>query len=154
MSGYSHQKKSNRAVRRWVSAAGMLLLLFIGLLAWRRLDAENPAEAPEESPLPVETEPPLSADAAELQVMQMPEPVPAPKGTGHYAPDRKWELYRAIPKAGAYWPGMGDLAVSAKLHTCRFMSGSGELLPDYDFGDIVPETAAVDDSYFADGIAA
>ena len=152
MNGYSQRKKPNRAFRRWLYAAAMLLLLLIGLLVWRRMGAEPLTDGGEKPALPVETEPPLSADTAELRVVQTPEPIPAPKGTGHYAPERKWELYRAVPKEGACLPGVGDLAVSAKLHACRFLSGSGEMLPDYDYGDIVPETAAVDDSYFADSV--
>ena len=50
-----------------------------------------------------------------------------------------------------YW-GMELLDAGAQAHRCRFKSGSGQLLPDYDYGADVPESEAVEQEWFSDSV--
>ena len=155
MSGHKHGKQSKRRTLRWLPAAGMLTLFALGLLVWKPA-AKTPEPVNGQTVIPVtETEPPVTFSGAEnvaLRVMSTPEPIPVPAGTGRYVSDGRTDGYAVSPRADACWPGMSDLAEAAQQHTCRFMSGSGELLPDYDFGEAVPESQPVEDSFFSDSV--
>jgi len=120
---------------------GMLLVLGGTLVLWKPHLAAT-------SVLDTHISEPTAASTPE----PTPEPTPLYRESGSavdadtYLQDgRKVEI---LP-GQSYW-GMERLAVTVKEHRCRYMTGSGTLLPDYQCGDPVPESEAVEDEWFSD----
>jgi len=141
----------NRRAHRWLPAAGMVLLLLAGLFLWRWLGVTGVSAAPEEGATPA------SGTGDGVPALQTPEPTPAPPertppAAGPFQPDPRPDGYAVEVRAGlSYW-GMNQVDASARVHRCRFRSGSGQLLPDYEWGGEVPETEAVAEDYFSDAV--
>ncbi len=100
----------------------------------------------------------LSAPAAEPQPSPTPEPTPEPSpqptppGSGVYAASARPDGNAVTPKDDQCYWGMELLDAGAQAHRCRFKTGSGQLLPDYAYGDQVPESEAVEPDFFSDSV--
>lgn len=139
-----HRRSKQLYMRRILPAASMLLLAAGGFFLLSPL-LSPPGSEPE--PTPITT--------PEATPIPTPAPTPAPPFQAlprRYVPLQQADG-RAVPQREdqCFW-GMDLLDMSALLHRCRFTSGSGELLPDYRWGQPVPETAAVEDSFFSDAV--
>ncbi len=152
----------------------MLLVLVLGLILWIGWDAGAGSHAAAvagqlESP---ETRPPASAASksapAEAVLLRLAasdeeDPAPAPEGTPErlppypagsvdYVPSARPDGWTVAPKADLCFWGMDLIDAGAKIHRCRFRTGGGQLLPDYDWGLPVPESEAVEQDYFSDAV--
>ncbi len=153
----------------------MFLLLALGLVLWiggdagagthaaamagqpetpeiRTPAADAPKAAPEEPAL-------LRLAASEEEEAPAPAPEetperrpPYPAGSTDYAPSARPDGRTVAPKADLCFWGMDLIDTGAKIHRCRFRSGSGQLLPDYDWGLPVPASEAVEQDYFSDAV--
>ena len=142
---------------------GMLLVLCAVLFLWIGFGRDSAeAAAPEPAALAVtlraagamlpaggETQ----AEAApEPTAEPTPEPVPTPPGSGVYAASARPDGNAVTPKEDLCYWGMELLDAGAQAHRCRFISGSGTLLVDYDYGMQVPESEAVGADWFSDAV--
>jgi lysophospholipase L1-like esterase len=172
LSVYSHPKKVKG--RRWPAVAGMLLVLVLGLILWIGWDAGagTHAAAMAEQPEAAETRTPASGSLKaapekpallRLAASQAPGSSPAPEetperrppypaGSADYAPSARPDGRTVAPKEDLCFWGMDLLDTGAKIHRCRFRTGTGQLLPDYDWGLPVPESEAVEQDYFSDAV--
>ena len=149
--------------RRWL-AAGAMLLLAVGLLLWlgwgggpgSSVSALQPEETqPAEAPAAL---PPASVPAAAGSPLPTPTPEPEPEEKipafllekPVYAPSLRPDGRKVEPREGLCFWGMDQLDTAAKIHRCRFISGSGQLLPDYEWGLPVPLSEAVEPEFFSD----
>jgi len=129
----------------------MVLLLAAGFFLWYWLETPGAAAAPAEGRSPDIAGEELSSS------LQTPEPTPdipvqTPPARGEFEADPRPDGYTVEVKAGlSYW-GMNQVDASARIHRCRFQSGSGQLLPDYVWGGEVPETEPVTEDYFDDAV--
>lgn len=98
--------------------------------------ASEPAAAPSPSPSPSPS----------------PEPQLTPPGSGVYAAPTRPDGKTVTPKDDQCYWGMELLDAGAQAHRCRFKSGSGQLLLDYAYGTAVPESEAVEPSWFSDAV--
>ncbi|MBR2717156.1 MAG: hypothetical protein IKD79_05405, partial [Oscillospiraceae bacterium] len=80
------------------------------------------------------------------------EDLRTPPGKGVYAATARPDGRSVTPKDDLCYWGMELLDRDAKVHRCRFRSGSGQLLPDYDWGVPVPESEEVDQEWFSDAV--
>ena len=94
------------------------------------------------------TSPPVPSPAS----APSPTPVPTPPGTGSYVSAARPDGWQVVPREDLCFWGMELLDRDAKVHRCRFRSGSGQLLPDYDWGVPVPESEEVDQEWFSDAV--
>ena len=132
----------------------MLLLLAAVVVLWNWPEAGRVEAADRQTPAPAETpEPPLTPAGDDGRaVPPSPSPVPTPPGTGSYVSAARPDGRRVTPREDLCYWGMELLDRDAKVHRCRFRSGSGQLLPDYSWGDPVPESEAVGQEWFSDAV--
>ncbi len=132
-----------------LAVLGAVFFLWAGL--WRN-DAEAAAPPPSTDPPVTLRAAMLPASTAEPQPTETPEPQPTPPGSGVYADPARPDGNAVTPKDGLCYWGMELLDAGAQAHRCRFKSGSGTLLPDYAYGDQVPESEAVGPDFFSDSV--
>ena len=163
MSVSGHEKQVKKRSGRLVPMLGMLLVLCAVLCLWIGLGRDS-AEAAEAEPtalavslraagamLPGGGE--AQAEATPEPTPQpTPEPVPTPPGSGVFAPSARPDGNAVTPKDDLCYWGMELLDAGAQAHRCRFVSGSGSLLLDYDYGTAVPESEAVGTDWFSDAV--
>ena len=141
MAGYSHQKKSSRKTRRIMLAALFWLLpaaVFFLLAHFAFFQKPSTASAAE----PAETEAPVELAARITPVptaAPMPEPTPEP----------------TLPPTSS-WTGQGQKALPVEqapgedIPECLFYTAAGDRIPDYRWGDTVPESEEAEDEFFSD----
>ena len=130
----------------------MLLVLGVVLCLWAGLGQEHAeAAAPVETPLMLRSAV-MPAAAPEPLPTPSPEPSPTPPGSGVYAASARPDGNAVTPKDDQCYWGMELLDVGAQVHRCRFKSGSGQLLLDYDYGVAVPESEPVGQDWFSDAV--
>ena len=153
---------------RWPTVLGMLLVLGAVLFLWAGFGRDSAAAA-EPSPAP---EMVVTLRAAVLPAggevrspdggepiptatpapTPEPKPAPTPPGSGVYAASARPDGNAVTPKEDLCYWGMELLDAGAQAHRCRFVSGSGSLLLDYDWGVEVPESEAVGPEWFSDAV--
>jgi lysophospholipase L1-like esterase len=136
---------------------GMLLALGAVLCLWAGLGPEQAEAAapppPEETPVMLRTAVlPAAAPEPLPTPTAAPEPQPTPPGSGVYAVSARPDGNAVTPKDDQCYWGMELLDAGAQAHRCRFKSGSGQLLLDYDYGMAVPESEPVGPEWFSDAV--
>jgi lysophospholipase L1-like esterase len=139
----------------------MLLVLGAVLILWAGLGPEH-AEAAESSPpraspvtlraAVIPAAAPEPAPTPSPTPVPEPEPEPTPPGSGVYAASARPDGNAVTPKDDQCYWGMELLDAGAQAHRCRFKSGSGQLLLDYDYGTQVPESEPVGPEWFSDAV--
>lgn len=152
----SHHKKSRKALWHWLPGLCLVLLL---AAVYYLLDAPGQARAAAATLQPSELAedaggqrelPEAAAQPASAQEEK--EALRTPPGREGYAASARPDGRTVTPKDDLCYWGMELLDASAQIHRCRFKSGSGQLLPDYSWGQKVPESEAVDQDYFSDSV--
>ena len=136
---------------------GMLLALGAVLCLWAGLGPEQAEAAapppPEETPVMLRTAVlPAAAPEPLPTPTAAPEPQPTPPGSGVYAVSGRPDGNAVTPKDDQCYWGMELRDAGAQAHRCRFKSGSGQLLLDYDYGMAVPESEPVGPEWFSDAV--
>ncbi len=149
-----------------------MLLLALGLMFWlgrgQGLSALAGAAPPQtETVETAETAGKTVTDRALvlLAALRAPEPVSEPAASAApekpalpmagdlvYAAAARPDGRTVEPREGLCFWGMDLLDAGAKIHRCRFRTGGGQLLPDYEWGLPVPESEAVEQEYFSDAV--
>ncbi len=154
----NHEKQVKSRSGRWLTVGVMLAVLCGVLFLWAGFGRDNvEAAAPEATELPVTLKAamlPASAPAPSPTPEPSPEPVPepTPPGSGVYAASARPDGNAVTPREDLCYWGMELLDAGAQAHRCRFKSGSGALLLDYDYGMPVPESEAVGTDWFSDAV--
>ena len=156
----ARQKPRGRQIWRWLLAALAMLLLDVGIAFWvLREPKAGSASAP--APTAAATARPLvfteggeapDAAATPRPVASISSGEPVPSGTGRYLAQVRPDGYQVALRSGMCYPETTELALDMKKHQCRFVSGSGSFLPDYDYGMPVPESEPVPESWYSDAV--
>ena len=138
----------------------MLLLIAAVFVLWNWPEAGQAAATDRQASAPEAEAGSAVLASADASVRALPSPAPSPSpspaftpaGPGSYVSAAKPDGRRVTPKEDLCYWGMEQLDKDAKIHRCRYSSGSGILLPDYTCGDPVPETEPVGPEWFSDAV--
>ena len=141
MAGYSHQKKADKKTRRAMLAALLWLVpaaVFALLTHFAFFQPQSVASAAEAEPTPSP-----AVLAAQPTFSPLPELTPEPSPEPTEPPEPAWNApsQKILPAEAA----PGETVPEALFYTV-----SGERLTDYTWGDLIPETEAVEEEFFSD----